>query len=248
MGGKGDDVARWTPVDRSGFADGFVEPEHFRGEFGPQGFRFLGRQPGAGQRVEAHFPQRGLGEVAPGRGVRGTDTGEGVQQLGADVGDKPGAGRLDRLRCRNCVEQVGLGGKQVGLAGESLGSHGGEYSEAPQAGEALRADVPAAHPSGMSDSWRRHLPELLANLARRPGHETVRTHLSELLRHGLGVPFSEIAHEVRLQAVRGRADTLFGSWRGETRRHAPLQLALSSASATSYGKAQRGGEALRRPA
>ena len=63
----------------------------------------------------------------------------------------------------------------------------------------------------MSDSWRRHLPELVANLARRPGHETVRTLLSELLRHGLGVPFSEIAHEVRLQAVHGRADTLFGA-------------------------------------
>ena len=64
----------------------------------------------------------------------------------------------------------------------------------------------------MSDSWRRrYLPELVANLARRPGHETVRTHLSELLRHGLDVPFSEIEHEVRLEAVHGRADTLFGA-------------------------------------
>jgi SAM-dependent methyltransferase len=60
--------------------------------------------------------------------------------------------------------------------------------------------------------WRQqHLPELVATLARRPGHESVRTLVADILRYGFGVAYHEIDHEVRLPEVHGRADTLFGS-------------------------------------
>lgn len=68
------------------------------------------------------------------------------------------------------------------------------------------------HASGMDDGWRtQHLPEIVATLANRPGHEAVRTMVAEILRHGFGVAYHAIDHEVRLPEVHGRADTLFGS-------------------------------------
>jgi hypothetical protein len=66
--------------------------------------------------------------------------------------------------------------------------------------------------AAMLGTWRQqHLPEIVANLANRPGHEAVRTHLADILRYGFGVAYHEIDHEVRLPEVHGRADTLFGS-------------------------------------
>ena len=60
------------------------------------------------------------------------------------------------------------------------------------------------------DLWRaRELPETIARLATRPGHEQVRTLVADLLRHGLGVRFLD--HEVRVPEVRGRIDALFGA-------------------------------------
>jgi hypothetical protein len=64
----------------------------------------------------------------------------------------------------------------------------------------------------MQSTWRQeHLPELVATLARRPGHESVRTLVADILRYGFGVAYHAIDHEVRLPEVHGRADTLFGS-------------------------------------
>jgi hypothetical protein len=66
--------------------------------------------------------------------------------------------------------------------------------------------------SGRQSTWReQHLPELVATLARRPGHESVRTLVADILRYGFGVAYHEIDHEMRLPEVHGRADTLFGS-------------------------------------
>jgi hypothetical protein len=66
--------------------------------------------------------------------------------------------------------------------------------------------------AAMLGTWRqRHLPEIIATLANRPGHEAVRTHLADILRYGFGVAHHEIDHEVRLPGVHGRTDTLFGS-------------------------------------
>lgn len=63
-----------------------------------------------------------------------------------------------------------------------------------------------------SATWRHtDLPELVATLARRPGHETVRTLLADILRHGFGAAYTALDHEVRLPEVHGRADMLFGA-------------------------------------
>jgi SAM-dependent methyltransferase len=75
----------------------------------------------------------------------------------------------------------------------------------------------------MPPSWRADtLPELAARLARRPGHETVRTHLTEILRHGLGVRAADLKQEDYRARVRGRIDTLFEStvfeWKTDLRR------------------------------
>ncbi|WP_337875347.1 hypothetical protein [Elioraea sp.] len=62
----------------------------------------------------------------------------------------------------------------------------------------------------MTPSWRADtLPELAASLATRPGHETVRTHLAEMMRHGLGVRAADLRQEDYRARVRGRIDTLF---------------------------------------
>ncbi|MBW8268383.1 N-6 DNA methylase [Caldovatus aquaticus] len=64
----------------------------------------------------------------------------------------------------------------------------------------------------MPESWRqRRLPEIVAELARRPGHNNVAALVQEILANGLGVAYREIEHEVRLEAVQGRADMLFGA-------------------------------------
>ena len=51
--------------------------------------------------------------------------------------------------------------------------------------------------------------ELVRQLARRPGHETVRIHLCRALIDGLGASLTEIAQEHRIEA-RSRVDTLLG--------------------------------------
>ena len=64
----------------------------------------------------------------------------------------------------------------------------------------------------MLTTWRQqHLPELVATLATRPGHEAVRTLVADILRYGFGVAYHAIDHEVRLPEVHGRADTLFSA-------------------------------------
>jgi hypothetical protein len=64
----------------------------------------------------------------------------------------------------------------------------------------------------MRGTWRQdHLPEIVATLANRPGHESVRTLITDILHHGFGVDYHAIDHEVRMPEVHGRADTLFGS-------------------------------------
>jgi hypothetical protein len=64
----------------------------------------------------------------------------------------------------------------------------------------------------MPSLWRQqHLPDLVARLAARPGHEPTRTLLAELLRHGFGADYAALDHEVRLPEVHGRADMLFGA-------------------------------------
>lgn len=65
--------------------------------------------------------------------------------------------------------------------------------------------------ASVQTNWRdRHLPEIVATLARRPGHESVRTLVADILRYGFGAAYHAIDHEVRLPEVHGRADTLFG--------------------------------------
>ena len=64
----------------------------------------------------------------------------------------------------------------------------------------------------MDPSWRRKdLPELVAALAVRPGHENTRSLVAELLRHAFAAAYLDLDHEVRLPEVHGRADMLFGA-------------------------------------
>jgi hypothetical protein len=64
----------------------------------------------------------------------------------------------------------------------------------------------------MRPLWRQtDLPELVATLLSRPGHEAVRTLVANILRHGFGAAYAALDHEVRLPEVRGRADMLFGA-------------------------------------
>ena len=76
----------------------------------------------------------------------------------------------------------------------------------------------------MLGTWReQHLPQIVANLANRPGHEFVRTLVTDILRYGFGVDYHDIDHEVRLPEVHGRADTLFGSVVFEFKRDLRLE-------------------------
>ncbi|MGI9170267.1 MAG: hypothetical protein ACR2FH_08855 [Caulobacteraceae bacterium] len=52
--------------------------------------------------------------------------------------------------------------------------------------------------------------EIVADLARRPGHEAVRTGVSTLLTEGLGAELHAIRHELRVVEARGRIDALLG--------------------------------------
>ena len=62
------------------------------------------------------------------------------------------------------------------------------------------------------DSWRHEdLPELAAALATRPGHEAVRTQVTQVLHHVFGADYLAFDHEVRMPEVHGRADMLFGA-------------------------------------
>jgi len=59
----------------------------------------------------------------------------------------------------------------------------------------------------MLGTWReQHLPQIVANLANRPRHESVRTLVADILRYGFDVDYHQIDHEVRLPEVHGRAD------------------------------------------
>jgi hypothetical protein len=61
----------------------------------------------------------------------------------------------------------------------------------------------------MHGTWRQdHLPEIVATLANRPGHESVRTLITDILHHGFGVDYHAIDHEVQMPEVHGRADSL----------------------------------------
>lgn len=80
---------------------------------------------------------------------------------------------------------------------------------------AARAAAPGA--------WREEmLPALAARLASRPGHESVRTDMTELLRHGLGVGANALRQEDYRTRVRGRIDTLFAAtvfeWKSDLAR------------------------------
>jgi len=87
----------------------------------------------------------------------------------------------------------------------------------------------------MLSTWRQqHLPEIVVNLANRPGHEAVRTHVADILRYGFGVAYHEIDHEVRLPEVHGRADTLFGSVVFEFKRDLRQELSDVSARLPDY--------------
>ena len=64
----------------------------------------------------------------------------------------------------------------------------------------------------MTIDWRRHrLPILIADLARRPGHEAVRVALTEILGQAFGAAPGEVTHELRMPVISGRADALFGA-------------------------------------
>jgi N-6 DNA Methylase len=77
----------------------------------------------------------------------------------------------------------------------------------------------------MGESWRRqHLPDLVAALASRPGHESVRTLLAEILRHAFGAAYLDLDHEVQMPEIRGRADTLFGATVIEFKRDLRLEM------------------------
>ncbi len=54
----------------------------------------------------------------------------------------------------------------------------------------------------------KRLQEVITHLARRPGHEPVRSDVREILISHLGVPESEITLEANLAEVRGRIDAL----------------------------------------
>ena len=67
-------------------------------------------------------------------------------------------------------------------------------------GKTLMRGPDAGHAGLMLTTWRQqHLPEIVATLANRPGHEAVRTLVADILRYGFsGVAYHAIDHEVRL--------------------------------------------------
>jgi hypothetical protein len=64
----------------------------------------------------------------------------------------------------------------------------------------------------MNSQWRRtQLPQIVAALATRPGHENVRVQISEILHNAFAVACLALDQEVRLPEVHGRIDSLFGA-------------------------------------
>jgi hypothetical protein len=64
----------------------------------------------------------------------------------------------------------------------------------------------------MTTDWRRdRLPELIAHMAGRPGHDEVRVALCEILGQAFGAKPGEVTQEARMPVISGRADTLFGA-------------------------------------
>ena len=89
--------------------------------------------------------------------------------------------------------------------------------------------------ASMQNTWRQQdLPEIVTTLARRPGHESVRTLVADILRYGFGAAYHAIDHEVRLPEVHGRADTLFGSVVFEFKRDLRQELSDVSARLPDY--------------
>jgi hypothetical protein len=77
----------------------------------------------------------------------------------------------------------------------------------------------------MMGIWRKdELPAIAARLAARPGHEAVRTLVAEILRHGFGVSWDDITHEVRLPRVHGRVDTMFAGTIFEFKRDLRIEI------------------------
>lgn len=72
--------------------------------------------------------------------------------------------------------------------------------------------LPQLRVESVSELWRQQqLPEIVASLAAKPGHEAVRTMVTDILRHAFGADYVAIDHEVRMPEVHGRADMLFGA-------------------------------------
>lgn len=77
----------------------------------------------------------------------------------------------------------------------------------------------------MPGPWRQHdLPEIVATLARRPGHEQLRTLIADILRHGFHTAYADLDHEVRMPEISGRADALFGATVFEFKRDLRQEL------------------------
>lgn len=77
-----------------------------------------------------------------------------------------------------------------------------------------------------TQAWRTEsLPDLAARLAARPGHETVRTAMTEILHRGLGVTVAALRQEDYRTRVKGRIDTLFAAtafeWKSDLAREMP---------------------------
>ncbi len=71
----------------------------------------------------------------------------------------------------------------------------------------------------MSNDWRKQvLPQIVEQLARRPGHEETRVAVVRLLTDGLGAAAGAITHEFRMPVVRGRADAADAKAIAETYR------------------------------
>lgn len=67
--------------------------------------------------------------------------------------------------------------------------------------------------------------EIVAELARRPGREAVRTGVSFLLTEGLGAELHAIRHELRVMEARGRIDALLGRTVLEFKSNLPRERA-----------------------
>ncbi len=80
------------------------------------------------------------------------------------------------------------------------------------------------------------LDQVAADLARRPGHETVRTLVWKLLTDGLGIPSSDITHEKRVDT--GRIDALLGRTVFEFKRDLRKETADATYQLTQYMREQ----------